>query len=61
MADRVHPAMKEVQPPAADATRDRRGRQPECEELRSSDHAVLAARQRRDSLVRDEFVSHSDT
>jgi hypothetical protein len=54
MADREHPAVKEVEPPELDATPDRRVAQPELEQLSSRHDAVLAGRERRYLCVRGE-------
>ena len=54
MADREHPAMKEVQPPKPHAAPDRCVAQPEVEQLGSRDDTVLMARKSRDLRIRGE-------
>ena len=51
MADRVDPAMEPVEPPHPGAVGDRVGVEPQLDELRVGEHAVLARGSARDLAV----------
>jgi hypothetical protein len=56
MADRVDALVQATQAPAPHAAGDRRVGEPELEQLRTSDHSVLAPRERSQHRIRPNWA-----